>query len=54
MTQQLPTFGLPVRAQATLDARNVLDVMTGVEDGESQLSLNAMRRVVRGGISVRF
>lgn len=54
VTQELPTFGLPVRAQATLDARNLLDVLTGVEDADSSLSLSGTRRTVRGGISVRF
>lgn len=54
VTQELPTFGLPVRAQAMLDARNVLDVTTGVEDGDTVLSPGAARRVLRGGISVRF
>jgi Carboxypeptidase regulatory-like domain len=54
VTHELPNFGLPLRAQATLDARNLLDTLTGVEDGESFLSLGALRRTVRGGISVRF
>jgi hypothetical protein len=54
VTQELPNFGLPVRAQATVDARNLLDVLTGVEDGDTQLSLGALRRSLRGGISVRF
>lgn len=54
VTHELPNFGLPVRAQATLDARNLLDTLVGVEDGESVLSLGALRRTVRGGISVRF
>ncbi|HEY0170382.1 MAG TPA: carboxypeptidase-like regulatory domain-containing protein [Pyrinomonadaceae bacterium] len=54
VTKELPNFGLPVRAQATVDARNLLDVSTGVDDGETQLSLGALRRSLRGGISVRF
>jgi hypothetical protein len=54
VTQELPNFGLPVRAQATVDARNLLDVLTGVEDGDTQYSLGALRRSLRGGISVRF
>ncbi len=54
VTQELPSFGLPLRARATIDARNLFDVLTGVEDGESQLSVNVLRRTVRGGISVRF
>jgi hypothetical protein len=54
VTKELPNFGLPVRAQATVDARNLLDVMTGADDGETQLSLGALRRSLRGGISLRF
>jgi hypothetical protein len=54
VTKELPNFGLPVRAQATVDARNLLDLTTGVEDGETQLSLGALRRSLRGGISLRF
>ncbi len=54
VTQELPTFGLPLRAEAVIDARNVFDVMSGVEDGDSATFVNAMRRTVRGGISVRF
>ncbi|HZI19689.1 MAG TPA: carboxypeptidase-like regulatory domain-containing protein [Pyrinomonadaceae bacterium] len=54
VTHELPTFGLPLRAQATLDARNVFDLLTGFEDGETSVSLGALRRGVRGGISVRF
>ncbi|MCA1635028.1 MAG: carboxypeptidase-like regulatory domain-containing protein [Acidobacteria bacterium] len=51
VTHELPNFGLPVRAQATLDARNLLDTLIGVEDGESILSLGALRRTVRGGVA---
>src|SRR5256714_3805361 len=54
VTQELPNFGLPVRAEATIDARNLLDVLTRVEDDSTQLTLGALRRSLRGGISVRF
>lgn len=54
ITQELPTFGLPVRAEAVIDARNLLDTQLGVDDGEMQMIVNAMRRSLRGGISVRF
>ena len=54
ITKELPTFGLPVRAEVVLDARNLLDTQTGVDDGDTQLLITAMRRSVRGGISVRF
>ena len=54
VTQDLPTFGLPVRAEAVIDARNLLDVLTSADDGETLTSVNATRRSVRGGIAVRF
>lgn len=54
VTQELPTFGLPVRAEAILNARNVLDSETSASDGTTQMTINANRRVLRGGILVRF
>lgn len=54
VTQELPNFGLPLRAEATLDARNILDNITGIEDAETGLSVGTARRTVRGGIAVRF
>jgi hypothetical protein len=54
VTQELPNFGLPLRAEAVLDARNLLDTLVSVEDGDSLLSVGTTRRTVRGGISVRF
>jgi hypothetical protein len=54
VTQDLPTFGLPLRAEAVLDARNLLDAQCGVEDGETLTFVGNTRRSVRGGISVRF
>jgi len=54
ITQELPTFGLPVRAQAVIDARNLLDKQTCADDGETFMSVDAARRSLRGGISVRF
>lgn len=54
ITQELPTFGLPVRAEAVIDARNLLDTQTSTEDGETLMSVDAARRSLRGGISVRF
>jgi hypothetical protein len=54
VTQDLPTFGLPVRAEAVLDARNLLDALTCADDGETLTTLGANRRSVRGGISLRF
>jgi len=54
VTQDLPTFGLPLQAEAVLDARNLLDAQTSVEDGDTLTILSTNRRSVRGGISVRF
>lgn len=54
ITQELPTFGLPVRAQAVIDARNLLDTQANAEEGDAFMSIDVMRRSVRGGISVRF
>ncbi|HKG46943.1 MAG TPA: carboxypeptidase-like regulatory domain-containing protein [Pyrinomonadaceae bacterium] len=54
VTQELPSFGLPVRAEAVLDARNLLDAQTSSESGEILTVIGNNRRSVRGGISVRF
>jgi len=54
VTQDLPSFGLPVRAEAILDARNLLDAQTATENGEFMTFVGNTRRSVRGGISVRF
>lgn len=54
ITQSLPSLGLPIRAEAVVDARNIFDFQTGVNGEEGSLRLNAGRRILRGGISVRF
>ena len=54
VTQELPSFGLPVRAEAILDARNILDAQTSIDNGEILTFIGNNRRSVRGGISVRF
>jgi hypothetical protein len=54
ISQDLPTFGLPIRAEALIDARNLFDTQASVEDGETALSIFSTRRSVRGGIAVRF
>ncbi len=54
VTQSLPTFGLPVRAQAMVDARNIFDFQSGVFGEEGSLKLNTQRAMLRGGIQVRF
>lgn len=54
VTQELPSFGLPLRAEAVIDARNLLDVQPSSENGEVLTQLATGRRSVRGGISLRF
>lgn len=54
VTQELPSFGLPVRAEAILDARNILDAQVSSENGDVLTFVGNHRRSVRGGISVRF
>jgi hypothetical protein len=54
VTQDLPTFGLPVRAQAVIDARNLFDFQTRTMNSETVLELGSVGRTVRGGILVRF
>ncbi len=54
VTQELPSFGLPIRAEAVLDARNLLDVQPTTDNGEVLTQLTTGRRSVRGGISLRF
>jgi hypothetical protein len=54
ITQDLPTFGLPVRAQAIIDARNLFDFQSRTNNGETLLETGTYARSVRGGILVRF
>ena len=54
VTQDLPSFGLPIRAEAVIDARNLLDAQTATDNGEILTQITANRRSVRGGISLRF
>lgn len=54
VTQELPSFGLPLRAEAVLDARNLLDLQSNTDNGEILTQISTGRRSVRGGISVRF
>lgn len=54
VTQSLPTFGLPLRAQAIVDARNLFDFQSGVTGEDGSLSLTGQGRILRGGIQVRF
>jgi Carboxypeptidase regulatory-like domain/TonB dependent receptor len=54
VTQELPSFGLPVRWQALVDLRNVLDRVTGVEDGNINMIAARARRTLRGGLAFRW
>ncbi|MGH9841387.1 MAG: carboxypeptidase regulatory-like domain-containing protein [Blastocatellia bacterium] len=54
LTQELPNFGLPLRWQAIVDLRNLLDQTKGAEDGAVQLISATMRRSVRGGLAFRW
>jgi hypothetical protein len=54
VTQNLPTFGFPFHAEAIVDARNLFDFQNGINTEEGSLRLNSQRRVLRGGILVRF
>lgn len=54
VTQSLPTLGLPIRAQAIVDARNLFDFHSGVFGEEGGIRLNSQGRMFRGGIQVRF
>jgi hypothetical protein len=54
VTQSLPTLGLPFRAEAILDARNLFDFQTGVTGDDGALRLGSQQRGLRGGILVRF
>ncbi len=54
VTQDLPSFGLPLRWQAIIDIRNLLDQINGVEDSTAQIIALRSRRTVRGGIAFRW
>jgi len=54
VTQELPNFGLPVRWQAIVDARNLLDQDTGADDGTIQFIATRSRRSVRTGLAFRW
>ena len=54
VSQDLPRFGLPVRAQAIIDARNLLDFQSRINNGERILEVGPNGRSLRGGILVRF
>jgi hypothetical protein len=54
VTQSLPTLGLPIHAEAMVDARNLFDFQSGVVGEEGGFRLNSQGRMLRGGILVRF
>ncbi len=54
VTHSLPNLGLPFRANAVVDARNIFDFQSRIIGDEGSLILNAQRRMLRGGIQVRF
>jgi hypothetical protein len=54
VTQNLPTFGFPFHAEAIVDARNLFDFQNGINTEDGTLRVNAQRRMLRGGILVRF
>ena len=54
IVQSLPNWGLPFRAEAVIDARNLLDYAIQAQSEEGTVRLNSCGRGIRGGISVRF
>ena len=54
VTQELPSFGLPVQWQAIVDLRNLLNQTTSVEDGTIQLLATRTSRTIRGGLAFRW
>ena len=54
ITQSLPTLGLPFRAEAIVDARNLFDFQTGVAGEDGGIRITSQQRALRGGILVRF
>jgi hypothetical protein len=54
VTQNLPTLGLPIHAEAMVDARNLFGVQTGANTDDGFIRINSQQRMLRGGILVRF
>lgn len=54
VTQNLPTLGLPIRAEAIIDARNLFDLQANASTDEGIIRLSSQRRSLMGGIQVRF
>jgi hypothetical protein len=54
VTQELPSFGLPMRWEALVDVRNLLNQGLGAEEGGLQLASVRARRTMRGGLAFRW
>ena len=54
VTQRLPRLGMPFKAQAMVDARNIFDFQTGLTGEDGSIRLSGQGRTLRGGILVRF
>ncbi|MFL6373238.1 MAG: carboxypeptidase regulatory-like domain-containing protein [Pyrinomonadaceae bacterium] len=54
VTQTLPTFGMPFRAEAVVDGRNLFDTAPTVTTEAGSLTFAGQRRLIRGGIQLRF
>lgn len=54
VTQSLPSWGLPIQAQAVVDARNIFDLHNGINGEDGSLRLNNRGRALKGSILVRF
>ncbi len=54
ITQELPSWGLPIDAEAMFNAKNIFDYQSGVSNDEGTLNLANHKRILRGGILVRF
>jgi hypothetical protein len=54
VTQDLPSFGLPLKWQAIIDVRNLLNQLGGVDDGDFRLVAARNYRTVRGGVAFRW
>ncbi|MFV0387804.1 MAG: carboxypeptidase regulatory-like domain-containing protein [Pyrinomonadaceae bacterium] len=54
ISQELPVWGLPIDAEAVIDAKNIMDQGNSIALQEGTLLINSQRRMIRGGILVRF
>ena len=54
VTQELPNFGFPVRWEALVDLRNLLNQTQSADDGAPLLLATRSQRAVRGGLAFRW